>query len=40
MTLDYTYFLGRVDRIFIDTKGRIGVLQGAAEDNPKMPEPM
>ena len=37
MTLDYTYFLGRVDRIFIDTEGRIGVSQGAAEDDPKMP---
>ena len=40
MTLDYSYFLGRVDRIFIDTTGRLGVLQGAAEDNPKMPEPL
>ena len=40
MTLDYNYFLGRVDRIFIDTDGRLGVLQGAAEDNPKMPEPL
>ena len=37
MTLDYTYFLGRVDRIFIDTEGRIGVSQGAQEDDPKMP---
>ena len=37
MTLDFNYFLGRVDRIFIDTTGRLGVLQGAQEDNPKMP---
>jgi|TARA_R100000030_G_scaffold61725_1_gene46697 hypothetical protein len=37
MTLDYAYFLGRVDRIFIDTEGNLGLTEGAAEDDPKMP---
>ena len=40
MTLDYSYFLGRIDRLYVDTDGRIGVAQGAPDDNPKAPDPI
>ncbi len=38
MTLGYDYYLPRVDRIFINTDGALGVLYGAPDDTPRLPD--
>jgi len=38
LTLDYTYYLGRIDRLYIDTQGKLGYITGTAADNPKAPD--
>jgi hypothetical protein len=38
ITLDYSYYLGRVDRIFIDSNSKISVKYGVPSDEPKLPD--
>ena len=38
ITLDYDYYLGRIDRIFLDTEGVFSVRYGVPADNPQPPE--
>ena len=38
MTVGYDYYLPRADRIFINTNGRLGILQGAPADQPRLPD--
>jgi len=37
-TLGYNYYLPRVDRIYINTDGAIGVVYGAPDDQPRLPD--
>lgn len=36
--LDLDYYLNRIDKVYIDTEGNLGVLQGISALNPKRPE--
>lgn len=38
LTLGYSYFLPRADRIFIDTEGNLRVQTGAPDDQPRLPD--
>jgi len=38
LTVTYDYYLPRADRIFIDKEGVLSVLQGAPDDEPKLPD--
>ena len=38
MSLDYSYYLPRIDRIYLDKDGFLSVKQGAPADNPGLPD--
>ena len=38
ITLDATYYLGRKDKLVIDTEARLKLIQGAADFSPKFPQ--
>ena len=38
VSLDYDYFLGRIDRIYLDKDGFLTVKKGAPADNPALPD--
>jgi len=37
LTADYTYYLGRIDQLYLDENGTFVVSQGSPSDNPKKP---
>ena len=37
MTMNFSYYQGRIDRIYVDTQGNINVVSGVPDDNPKPP---
>ena len=37
MSFDYSYYLPRIDRIYLDKEGLLSVKQGAPADNPGLP---
>lgn len=39
MEIDYDYYLGRIDRLFVDAEGNFKVIQGAPEEVPTTPSP-
>ena len=38
MSFDYSYYLPRIDRIYLDKEGFLSVKQGAPADNPGLPD--
>ena len=38
ITVGYDYYLPRVDRIFINTDGALGIINGTPDDNPRLPD--
>ena len=38
MTLDFAYYLGRIDRIYVDTQRNISVVSGTPDDQPRLPQ--
>lgn len=37
IVINYDYYLGRIDRIFLDANGRFNVIQGTPSENPQLP---
>jgi len=35
--INYDYYLGRIDRVFLDSNGRFNVVQGTPSENPQLP---
>ena len=40
LTLDYNYYLGRADRVYVDKDGSFAVKYGAPDDIPTLPDPV
>lgn len=34
---DFSYYLNRIDKVYVDEKGNFGVVKGASESDPKIP---
>ena len=37
IVIDYQYYLGRIDRIFLDANGRFNIVKGTPSDDPQLP---
>ena len=40
LTLDYNYYLGRADRLYVDKNGSFAVKYGSPDDIPSLPDPV
>ena len=38
ITLDYSYYLGRIDRLFLTKDGKFQIVFGTPSDNPEKPD--